>query len=226
MRMEPNRFALALLCTCLLCGAARSAQKPPEQSPALLPLPQDSISAEAIKYGAALEEQATPELKKWVSGYIKQLREKPVDPKATMADVDARFPAASDEARDAVIFLTYYLAHKDENEEQRMLGLRVRDIDRETTEIVRQIKVMQETDNLRSGSTNGQLTIAQRLQMDEEIRKREAQLREYGEERQLKTTRIAASRKKVNSYLKLLDVARKRMKDVSPTLLRDVRPAA
>ena len=213
----------AFLFLALVSAAPQAAPvAPQEKSPAAPPA--DAVSAPALKFGAELEKEATPELKEWVRGHVtRQMRAQPVDPKGTMAVVDDRFPAAPDEARDAVTFLVFYYAFRDEDENQRMLGVRLRDIDRETTEITRQLQVMWKNEQGRSASPLQGISAQERVRLDEQQQRMEAQLREFADERQLKATQLAASRKKVALYLKLLALVHERMKRTEPAILRGVK---
>jgi hypothetical protein len=214
------------LSACLSDSSASplAAQQPPAQVPAPQTAPASTVPAAALEFGAALDEQASPELKKWVRAYAqKQMRGRPPDPKGTMAAVDEHFSQATDEARDAVIFLVFYTAYRDEEDNQKMLGIRIRDIDRETTEIKRQLDEIERAHQNRTASPSQTMTMQQRIQEDDDVRKREAQLREYRDERQLQSTRLVDSQKKVSAYLKLLGVAHSRMKGIDAGFLRTVK---
>ena len=140
-----------------------------------------------------------------------------------MRAVDERFPQSPELARDAITFLVFYNAYKDEDENYRTLGYRIRDIDRETKEITRELQVIWRNDQNRSASPLQAQSQESRVAQDEYVRKQESRLRDYGDERQLKTTEMLASRKKVNTYLKLLGVAHKSMRDTDPAIVVSVR---
>ena len=183
-----------------------------------------TISATAMRFGAQLEENASEELKRWVKEQVKQqLRNSPVEPKTAMALADQRFAAASEEARDAVTYLLYYAASQDEDENQRLLAVRVRDIDRDTIEITRQMQMIWKNEQSRSASPNQPTSQEQRVAQEETIQRMEAQLRELADERQLKGTQLNASRKKLNAYLKLLTVVHPRMEGIEPSVLRGMQ---
>jgi hypothetical protein len=182
------------------------------------------VPAQAVKFGAELDEAAAPELKKWVSGYVaRSMRDRTVEPRTVMADVDAAYARQPDEVRDAVIFLLYYSSYKDEDENQRLLAFRIRDIDRETFDITRTINLMYHNADRRSASPNQQMSATDRIRMDEEQRKLEVRLRELADERQLKATQMEASRKRVTSYLRLLGSVHEKMKGVQPSVLAAVK---
>lgn len=184
------------------------------------------IPADALAFGVQLEEQATREFKDWCHSHVAaHMRAEPVSPRAAMKAVDERYAQNSDIARDAGIFLLQYLAYKDEDQNQRVLASRVREIDRATYDISREINVMRENEQLRLFPTNprGAIGAEQRIRMEEEIRKREEQLRQYGTDRQIKMGELQASRKKVNQYLKVLDVVFGRMKDVPATSIAELK---
>jgi hypothetical protein len=203
----------------LLAAPATPRPYAPSQTAAEAPIP-----AEALEYGAALHAQASTGVKTWARNYAeKQLRERAVNPRATMADVDKHFAKATDQARDAITFLVFYLAYKDEQENQKMLAIRIKEIDRETKELMRQIEVIMKTQDNRSMSGSHPITMQERVKQEEDIKTREAQLREYGDDRQLKATREAACGKKINSYLKLLGAVYPRMKGIEPVILRDLK---
>lgn len=225
-RDRPTRSQI--ICAILTCLAAGGLMLPAaaqqEGTRKEKPWQPVTISAEALKFGAALEEQALPGLKDWAHSQVtKKMHESVVDPKATMAVVDARFPQASDEARDAGIFLVFFTAYKDEDENQRMLALRIRDIDRETTEITRQLQLMWKNEQTRSASPLQAISAQERVRLEEQEQRMTAQLREYADERQLKSNQLAASRKKVNAYLKLLGAAFERMKDTDAAIVRTLK---
>jgi len=180
-----------------------------------------SLPADALRYGAELETAAPEEFKKWARTQVTQrMRVQTVEPKATMAAVDEKYPQAPETARDAGTFLLFHAAYKDEDENQRTLAYRIRDIDRETRELTRQLQVMWKNDQSRAASVNNSpSTLGQALSIQDQTQQLEARLREYGDERQLKATQLAASRKKINAYLKLLDMVHERMKDVPPAAI-------
>jgi hypothetical protein len=212
-----------LACACALGAAAQKKSEPArppdvtQWKPAFLPAP-------AVKFGAELNVTASPELKKWVSSYVaRRMRERTVEPREVMTDVDAQYAAAPDEARDAVIFLVYYASYKDEDDNQRQLAFRIRDIDRETFDLSRQINLMLRNAERRSASPNQQMTVGDRVRLDDEQRKLEIRLRELGDERQLKGTQMEASRQRVTTYLRLLGKVHERMKGVSPSVLAGIK---
>jgi hypothetical protein len=182
------------------------------------------VPAEALAFGAQLEEAASQELKEWVWDYIKKsLRDRPIDPKAVIGAVDTRYAAASDLARDAGIYLLYFLAYKDDDENQRMLSYRIRDIDRETYDISRELAILLETEQNRMAATRRPITFEERVRREEQEQKLNARLRELGDERQLKATQVAFSRKKVDIYLKLMSYAYERMKGTDPGVMRELK---
>ncbi|MCL4524324.1 MAG: hypothetical protein M1451_10510 [Acidobacteria bacterium] len=183
-----------------------------------------TISAAAMRFGAELEENASEEMKRWVKEQVKkQLRNSPVEPKTAMALADERFAAASEEARDAVTYLLYYSASQDEDENQRLLAARIRDIDRDTVEITRQMQVIWKNEQVRSVSPNQPVSQEQRVAQEQEIQRMEAQLRELAQERQFKGTELNASRKKLNAYLKLLTMVHPRMEGIQASVVRGMQ---
>jgi hypothetical protein len=185
-----------------------------------------SIPADALLFAAKLEENATPAFKDWCRSHVSaHMRSEPVSPRDAMKAVDERYPQTSEIARDAGTFLLEYLAYKDEDENQRVLAGRIREIDRATYDISREINIMRENEQRRLFPTTPRAAIGaeQRVRMDEEIRKREEQLRQYGTERQFRLTELEASRKKVNLYLKVLEVVFSRMKDVPAASIAELK---
>jgi len=182
------------------------------------------LPAEALKFGVAVEEAAPDVVKKWTEALAKgEMRTRPVDPQGTMKTVDERFNQAEETARDVITFLVFYSAYKDEDENYRTLGYRVRDIDRETKEITRELQIIWKNEQTRGASPLQSQSQQARVAQEEDVRKMESQLRDFADERQLKSTQMEASRKKVNIYLKLLDVAQKRLGGASPQLIRNVQ---
>jgi len=182
------------------------------------------MHAPALSFGANLEKEAPDDLRKWANSYAKgDLREKPLDPQGTMSMVDQRFPKASEEARDAVTFLLFYLAYKEEDLEQRMLAARLVDIDRETKEITRQLQIIWKNEQSRAASPTQGLSQEQRLAIEDQVREMESRLREYADERQLKSGRFGTSRRKVNALLRLIAAVHPRMQGIEPAILKSVR---
>ena len=215
------RFLLPLsaLVVCAACfgGAAWAAQqkedplKPEKQwKPAHVP-------ADALKFGAELEEKATPQFKHWCHEHVtKHMRNEPVKPRAAMLAVDEHYAQAPEISRDAGAFLLQYLAYKDEDTNQLTLAGRIREIDRTTYDLSREINIMVENEQRRLFPTNprGAIGAEARVRMDADIRQREEKIRQLGTERQIRATELDASRKKVNLYLKVLGLVFDRMKDV------------
>ena len=182
------------------------------------------VDAAVLKFGADFEEAASLDLKAWVWDYVKKsLRDKQIVPKEVIGAVDTRYASASDLARDAGIYLVYYLASKDDDENQRMLSYRIRDIDRETYYITRDLKVMAEDEQNRMSALRNPITLEQRTRREEREQQLNAKLRELGDERQIKSTQIAFSRKKVDIYLKLMNYAYERMKGTDPAVLHELK---
>ncbi len=210
------RISLALLLALPLATLGQSGRKPKEW----LPSEPSQLHAPAITFGADLEKAASRELLKWAEPYAKKdIRSKPLDPQGTTALVDERFASSSVEARDAATYLLFYLSYKEEDFEQRMLAARLRDIDRETTEITRQLQIIWKNEQNRSASPMQGISQEQRVAIDEDIQRKEAQLRDYADERQLKSGLFEASRKRVGALLKLLAAVHPRMKGIEASVL-------
>lgn len=184
------------------------------------------VPADALAFAAELEEKATHEFKGWCRSHIAaHMRAEPVNPRVAMKAVDEQYPQTSEIARDAGTFLLQYLAYRDEDENQRLVASRIREIDRNTYDISREINIMRENEQRRLFPTNPRAAIGaeQRVRMEEEIRKREEQLRQYGTDRQIKMGELDASRKKVNLYLKVLGAVFDRMKDVPAASIAELK---
>lgn len=216
------RCFLTFILALSLAGGALP-QSSSRKAPQWEPSEPTSLHAPALAYGTDLEKQASKELLKWAEPYAKKdLRANPLDPQGTTAVVDQRFPQASEEARDAVTYLLFYLAYKEEDFEQRMLAARLRDIDRETTEITRQLQVIWKNEQNRSASPTQGLSQQQRVAIEEDIQRKESQLRDFADERQHKSGQFEASRKKVGVFLKLLAAVHPRMKGIEPSVLKSI----
>jgi hypothetical protein len=204
-------------------AAQQKDPKPPKEEEEWKPA---SVPADALKYAVELEHAATPEFKAWCREHVvKHMRSQPVSPRAAMKAVDDAYPSTSDIARDAGIFLLKYLAYKDEDENQRVLAGQIREIDRRTYDISREINILNENEQRRLGTIYPRAAISaeQRIRMEEEIRKREDQLRQYGTERQMRSAELDASRKKVNLYLRVLGVVFERMQDVPVASIAELK---
>lgn len=182
------------------------------------------VPVEALRFGKALQDAAPEKLKKWAEELAKgELRAKPVDPKGTMKWVDERYARFDETTRDAITYLVFFLAYEDEDKNFRTLGYRVRDIDRETKEITRELQTIWKNEQSRGASPMQAQSQQSRIEQEEYVQKQESRLRDFGDERQLKVTEMEASRKKVNTYLKLLELAHKRMRGTDPKILRQVK---
>ncbi len=203
-------------------AAARTPKRDPkteEWKPAMLP-------AGALAYGAALEENAPLKLKKWCEHYAQtEMMKQKIDPRATMAVVDKEFASASNEARDAVIFLLDYLAYKNEDNEQRMLAGRIRRLDNDTYDMNLRMQILKENQEKRVGSTSKRVAISpqQMVQSEEEIQRLEQQIRMMLEERKQKMDQLMALRRRVDGYLKVMSVTYPRMNGVEPAVLRTMQ---
>lgn len=214
------RFNLALLLALALVGAA-VAQDPERKKETWKTAEPSNLHAPALAFGEALEKNASAGLRDWAGPYAKKtLRSAPLKPQETTAVVDQRFPQGAEEARDAVVFLLYYLAYKEEDIEQRMLAARLRDIDRETIEITRQLQIIWKNEQNRAASPTQGLSQQQRVAIDEDVQRKESQLRFLADERQLKSGQFATSRKRVDSFLKLLAQVHPRMQGIEPSVLQ------
>lgn len=183
-----------------------------------------AVGADVLSYGAKLQETASPALKEWLAAHLqKNLREKAIDPKVTIDAVDARFPAAPDNVRDAAIYLVFFLAYHDDLENERVLLFRIREIDRETDELVRSTtKEWQREQNL-AAAGRATVTPATLERREEAERKLNDRLRELRDERETKAGQLEFTRKKVNIYLKLLASAFPKLKGTDPAALAELK---
>jgi len=180
-----------------------------------------TLPADALAFGAALEENAPPQLKKWCENYAqKEMPKQKIDPRATMAVVDKEFAKASDEARDAAIFLLFYLAYKEEDTGQRQLAARIRRMDEEAYDIIRRMQVMKETEQNMLASTRRVPGQQELLRNDEQSREMEQQLRRMSDDRKVKMGQLQMQRKRVDGYLKVMSVTHARMAGIEPSVLR------
>lgn len=182
-----------------------------------------TLPANALAFGAALEEIAPPQLKKWCTDYAqKEMPKQKIDPRATMGVVDKEFAKASDEARDAAIFLLFYLAYKEEDTGQRQLAARVRRMDEEAYDITRRMQVMKETEQNMMASTRRMPSQEELMRNDERAREMEQQLRRMSDDRKVKMGQLQTQRKRVDGYLKVMSVTHARMAGIEPSVLRSM----
>jgi hypothetical protein len=183
-----------------------------------------TLPADALAFGAALEENAPPQLKKWCENYAqKEMPKQKIDPRATMAVVDKEFSKASDEARDAAIFLLFYLAYKEEDTGQRQLAARLRRMDDEAYDITRRMQVMKETEQNMLASTRRVPSQQELMRNDDQAREMEQQLRRMSEDRKVKMGQLQMQRKRVDGYLKVMSVTHARMNGIAPSVLRTMQ---
>ncbi|MBI3484758.1 MAG: hypothetical protein HY012_06355 [Acidobacteria bacterium] len=183
-----------------------------------------TLPADALAFGAALEENAPPKLKKWCENYAKkEMPKQKIDPRATMAVVDKEFSKASDEARDAVIFLLDYLAYKEEDTGQRQLAARIRRMDDEAYDITRRMQIMKETEQNLLASTRRVPSQQELMRNDEQAREMEQQLRRISDDRKVKMGQLQTQRKRVDVYLKVMSVTHARMAGIEASVLRTMQ---
>lgn len=223
-------FWAAVTVICLACPAAgapvptvsaavsqQDVKKTPPSAPPVQEKPwqADTVPAEVLVFGQKLEDGVSPTAKQWIADYVKtHLREKPLVPKEIMEAVDQRFGSACNRSRDLGIYLAYYLAQKDDDENQRMLSYRIRDIDRESYDIGRQLSILFESEQNRMASTQASsMTVSERIRREETEQKLNSRLRELGDERQIKATQMEFSRRKMNAYLKLMARSHSKLKN-------------
>ena len=214
-----------------LSAAAPQAQTPAENAPRNTKKEKEKpwrpmvVSANVLRFGAQLEDAASPALKDWLRAHVnQQLREKPIDPKVTIDAVDARFPAASDRARDAGIYLAYVLASRDDTENERVISFRIREIEREADDISHQLAaIWREQQRRLASASSSSPSAAESVRQQDDEQKLNTRLRELSEERELKMTQAAFTRKKVNIYLKLMAMAYEKMKGTDPAILGELK---
>ena len=187
------RFLLQLAAFAFLVFPAQAGAQTRRRDPGLEDWKPATMPADALAYGAALEQNAPPNLKKWCENYAqREMPKQRIDPRATMSVVDKEFSRASDEARDAVIFLLDYLAYKHEDNEQSMLAQRIRHIDDEAYDITRRMIISKENQERGMSATakNRGISPQQVMQIEEDQRKLEQQLREMAEDRKVKRAQL------------------------------------
>jgi hypothetical protein len=212
-------FILLFVCALVVGSPAALAQKEkkraPEWKPAILP-------ADALAYGAALNGHAPPKLKAWCEEFArKEMPKRRIDARETMGVVDKQFPKNSDEARDAAIYLVSYLSYVAEDDNQRELAHLIRQMDGQMDDIQRQIETLRENDQNRMGNTRAAQSLQHVVQEEERVQKMEQQLRELDEARGQKIKELSISRKRIDGFLKVLDVTHKRMNGIEPSILSE-----
>jgi hypothetical protein len=219
-------FCVILLQAAALAQPAAAQSTPPNaaRDPKIEEWKPATLPADALAFGAALEENAPPQLKKWCENYAqKEMPKQKIDPRATMAVVDKEFAKASDEARDAAIFLLFYLAYKEEDTGQRQLAARIRRMDDEAYDITRRMQVMKETEQNMLASTRRVPGQQELMRNDEQAREMEQQLRRMSEDRKVKMGQLQMQRKRVDGYLKVMSVTHARMAGIEPSVLRTMQ---
>jgi hypothetical protein len=199
------------------CTAQERGRK--EKEPQAVDLP-----VEALKFGDAALGQATPGFLKWAKAYAeKEMHEQHIAPKAAMALVDQRYKGTSDAARDCGIFLLFHLAYKDEDMRVTLLESEIREIDRETYDITRELQLMFEAEQNRAGSVRGPLTAGERIVQQEMIDKKNARLRDLREKKIELGRKVQEARRKVNYYLKVAAVTHERMRGINPAAIQELK---
>lgn len=232
---RPLNILLILLGTTVLPGAVfsqsaapqnatpRQTTAPPnaERDPKVESWQPSILPADALAYGAALGENAPPKVKKWSENYAKKkMPHQPISPKAIMAEVDQAFSKDSNEARDAVGFLLYYLGYLLEDDDQRQLAARIRRMDEEAYDITRRMQIIKENEQNLLASTRRTPSQQQLLKNDDDLQQLDQKLRSMSDDRKVKMAQLEALRKRVDTYLKVMSVIHPRMNGIEPAILR------
>jgi hypothetical protein len=194
---------------------APAAPKAQEWKPAFFP-------ADAVAYGAALEAASPPKLKHWCDGFArKDMPKRKIDPREIMAVVDKQFPKNSDPARDAAIYLTTFLAYKEEDRTQVQTASSLRRLDEEIHDLVLDMKLKREREMNRMVSARATITPQEIIRNEAEARNDDEKLKEMNETRRKRVKELETSRKRVESYLKVMSVTHPRMNGIGPEVLRE-----
>lgn len=228
----------------VLVAAAAAAQTPTPATPAepsqtensVKPGQPGTLDAAAISYGAKLQEQASPALKKWAKGYAKKkMRKSVLDPVAIRAAVDAQYPGAGETARSAAVYFLLYTAYQDQYKNLAAIEGHVRGVTRSGDPFRARSSTMPGGTGLQrySGSTvneqTGRLTPAlgspgagsaylfsSNLHPTGEffvpVRMDTPRMRDY----------VSGLRKRVDEYGRLLSEAHQQMKSTPPDVLREI----
>ena len=219
-RLPAAAYGVALFLLAVGYAAAQgsgSTQSAPAAAAPALPV-------EALKFGDDLQGHATAGFLKWARGYAeKEMHEQRVDPKAVMAVVDKRYTGTSDVARDCGIFLVFHLAYRDEEARVSLLEGEIREIDRETYDITRELQLMYETEQNRVGGTRGPLGAGERMAQNDQVNKKNQRLRDLREKKIELGKQVQAGRKKINQYLKVQAVTHDRMKGIAANAIRELQ---
>lgn len=213
-------FIVLFMCALIMGSSSALAQEKkgaPEWKPAILP-------ADALAYGEALNDHAPPKLKAWCEEFArKEMPKRRIDPRETMGVVDRQFPKNSDEARDAAIYLVSYLSYVAEDDNQRELAHRVRQMDGQMQDIQRQIETIRKNDPNPNSVENSRWTrTPQQVRQQEELVQRMArQFAELGEARKRTIKELSISRKRVDGFLEVLDLSHKRMDGIEASILSE-----
>ncbi len=202
---------LAILFSLLFIAPTAAQKEAKEWKPAMIP-------ADALKYGADIEAAATPEFLRWAHSFATgEMRHMQVNPKALMEVVDKKFAGTPDDARDAGIFLVEYLGYKDEEETQKMRTAEIRELNRQIYDANREMNIAKEnTVNSKNPAASAVTKHNRYLEMEES-------LKELGRQLEIKMKEVAASRNKVNLYLKVLKITHERMNGIPPAAVAGLK---
>lgn len=187
----------------------------PESPPAVVP-------AEAVKFAAALKDAAPAAFRRWAASYVKkELRDIPAEAEAVGAAVKRRFPAASETARGAGELILYDLAYRAAEELQKIHAEEIRLLDREHTDITRDLEILEPYRRLGGASpANSPRTGQPRMQRELELENR---LQQLEADKQVRSTQLALAEKKANHYLNLLAARYEKLKGTNPAVLRELK---
>jgi hypothetical protein len=104
-----------------------------------------------------------------------------------------------------------------------LLESEIREIDRETYDITRELQLMFEAEQNRAGSVRGPLTAGERIVQQEMIDKKNARLRDLREKKIELGRKVQEARRKVNYYLKVAAVTHERMRGINPAAIQELK---
>jgi hypothetical protein len=215
----------AILCILFAAGISAGAQEKPRAVPSEPAIPDWKpaiVSAAAVAFGEALERSAPPRLREWYEQFLtREMPSRRISPREIMARVDREFPKNSDAARDAAIFLVYFLGYREEERTQRHVAAEIRRMDDEAYDIRLRIQIIKDNEMNRMVSPRISVSQQQLIQNDEEIRNMDLRLRDIRDSRKERMKNLARARQRADEYLKVMAVTHPRMEGIPAGILRE-----
>ena len=220
-------LAAFLLCAALAFAAHAGAQQPAppakqESKPAAstLPLPPlQTLPADALKLGVELKQAAKPDLRKWIEKlFAEQKKNQAEDPARFIINgVQQAFAASPVQVRDAVTYLSFFLAYESAANRHADNATALRRIDKEIADLREELHLWEERLNHPpAGSQTANLR-------DADMQRITVRMQTLESNRLMALRTESVARQSVDALLELINYGYKNLAKFPPASLKDLR---